>query len=373
MGSMAFWYEKSKANTGEKPKAVMNFNLWTQCNSGEASFLDIGFVVSNIKAASKLYFYIPFSDAKIKDLSNNINTSKSISVIFNEKYSVIDSSETRRFWPVTDTDDKVEFVIYSWGVRSDNAVKVISEEKDPGVTVEIDADKIIEQINNIKAKRFQDTDNLYFRFRVEIPEPAQKDTIVRKYSPPNSFLQSTWATTYIVDFRFDDLRSLPEEISSKTITQKTEFVPVTKLHFLLMTKAHVDVETGARDLTLRELEENTWDEYIDKRFETKDVVAYHCAVKQKEEKPIYQWEFFAKIKVNNSTAKVVFLYLWVLAGLTILFNCLSNGVWLLIENDYGFSVVMFGLVYFLICYFLMKDAIRGPSKKKRNRTVDKRK
>ena len=250
---------------------------------------------------------------------------------------------------------------------------MISEGKDPGATVEIDADKIVEHINNIKAKKFQDTDNLYFRFRVEIPEPVQKDTIVRKYSPPNSFLQSTWATTYIVDFRFDDLRSLPEEISSKTITQKTEFVPVTKLHFLLMTKAHVDVETGARDLTLRELEENTWDEYIDKRFETKDVVAYHCAVKQKEGKPIYQWEFFAKIKVNNSTAKVVFLYLWVLAGLTILFNCLSNGVWFLMENGYWFSVVMLGLIYFLICYFLMKDTIRGSSKKKRNRTVDKRK
>ena len=57
---MAFWYEESKVNSDEKPKAVMNFNLWTQCNSGEVSFLDIGFVVSNIKAASKLYFYITF-------------------------------------------------------------------------------------------------------------------------------------------------------------------------------------------------------------------------------------------------------------------------------------------------------------------------
>ena len=372
MGSMAFWYEKRESNSNRKPGAIMNFNLWTQCNAGEASFLDIGFVISDIKLANNLYFFIPFSNAKIEDLSKNINTSKSISAIFNEKYSVIDSSETCKFWPVTNTGDKVEFVIYSWNGGIDSAVTVIPEEGS-GSIVKIDAVKIVEQINNIQAKKFQDTDKLYFRFRVEIPEPSQKDTIVRKYSSPNSFLQSTWATTYIVDFRFDDLRSLPEEISSKIITQKTEFVPVTKLHFLLMTKAHVDVETGARDLSLRELEENTWDNYIDKRFETKDVVAYHCAVKaEKEEKPICQWEFFAKVKVNNSTAKVVFLYLFVLAGLTILFNCLSNYVWLLIEEGHWLHIAFWGIVYCLIFYFLIQK-FGGLSKRKWSGSVDKRK
>lgn len=148
-------------------------------------------------------------------------------------------------------------------------------------------------------------------------------------------MQSTLATTYIVDFRFDDLRSLPEAISNKIISTNTDFVPVSKLHFLLMTKAHVDVETGARDISLRELENATWDNYIDKKFDTKDVVAYHCAEK-KIDKSIKQWEFFAKIKVNNSTWRVVALYLLVLAIITISFNLLSNWLW---DGICGFFII----------------------------------
>ena len=92
-----------------------------------------------------------------------------------------------------------------------------------------------------------------------------------------------------------------------------------------MTKAHVDVETGAQDASLRELEEGVWEDYIETKFNTKDVVAYHCAEKVPEgQDPIKQWEFFAKLKVNNSTWSVVSIYLFALGIITICFNLLSN-------------------------------------------------
>ena len=336
MGSMAFWYEKNQANRSSKIEAVMNFNLWTQCGAEAESFLDIGFMISGISAAKKLFYYIPFAKASVEDLSSKINKAKAIGAIFNEKYSVIDMPGTNRFWPVQDETEhanvKKAFVIYAWSNSgSDGAVTTVDCADSSGVCIEIDVVKIMQQIDNLQNSRVSKDDKFYFRFRVKIPDPKQADTIVRKYTPPNSFLQSTLATTYIVDFRFDDLRSLPERISDKIAQTCNEFVNVSKLHFFLMTKAHVDVETGARDISLRELEDKTWDEYIDERFETKDVVAFHCAEKQKkDEKPIRQWEFFAKIKVNNSTWSVVSIYLFALAVITVGLNFLSNWLWELI-------------------------------------------
>lgn len=329
MGSMAFWYEKNMNATGVELGAVMNFNLWTQCDTSSDSFLDIGFMLSGISAAKKLYYYIPFEGVAVEDLSLKINNSKAIGAIFNEKYSVVDFSGSNRFWPIqNDADRKVAFVIYSWKDDTDDAIKVVDSGYKNGVCLEINVDKIVQQIDNVPNAQFTKEDVFYFRFRVRIPDPKQTNTIVRRYTPPNSFLQSTLATTYIVDFRFDDLRSLPDAISSKIITPNTNFVPISKLHFLLMTKAHVDVETGARDISLRELEDETWDDYIDKKFGTKDVVAYHCAVKRNaEQPPIKQWEFFAKIKVNNSTWRVVVVYLIALAIITIVLNLASSLLW----------------------------------------------
>ena len=330
MGSMAFWYEKNSNTAGAQLDAVMNFNLWTQCDTSSASFLDIGFKISGISAARKLYYYIPFAGISVDDLSLKINKSKAIGAIFNEKYSVIDISDSNHFWPIRDdVNNSIAFVIYSWNNDSgDSAVQVIQKGYRDGVCLEIDVDKLRRQVVSIPNAQFTENDVFYFRFRIQIPGPKQSNTIVRKYTPPNSFLQSTLATTYIVDFRFDDLRSLPEAISSKIVTPNTDFVPVSKLHFLMMTKAHVDVETGARDISLRELEDETWDDYIDNKFDTKDVVAYHCAEKaKKEHPPIKQWEFFAKVKVNNSTWQVVIVYLLVLAVITIIFNLVSSFLW----------------------------------------------
>lgn len=333
MGSMAFWYEKTKSDASAELSAVMNFNLWTQCGVDTDSFLDIGFMITGISAAKKLFYYIPFSKADVEDLSVKINNSKAIGAIFNEKYSVTDIPGTKRFWPVSNENAQTNaFVIYSWDkADSDSAVTNEDCSDGTGVCIKIDVEKIIQQIKNLQNSRVSIEDKFYFRFRVKIPDPKQVDTIVRKYTPPNSFLQSTLATTYIVDFRFDDLRSLPDSISDMIVQTCNEFVNVSKLHFFLMTKAHVDVETGARDISLRELEDKTWDEYIDRRFETKDIVAFHCAEKKKAEgKAIRQWEFFAKIKVNNSTFSVVGIYLLVLGIITVGFNFLSNWLWELI-------------------------------------------
>lgn len=368
MGSMAFCYDKKKSDSASnvKPSAVMNFNLWTQCSSSEDSFIDIGFLVSNISASSKLHFYMPFPQAKIQDISKTIKDSKLISAIFNEKYSVVDSSNTDNFWVVLEAE-KVKFVIYSWNEKNNGSVS--QRGLDHGTLITIDTEKMLKEVKDVNDPQVSSKMDFYFRFRVDVPSPTKDHTIVRKYAPSSNFLQSTWATTYIVDFRFNDVRSLPNEIIPSPNSKESEFVPIKKLHFFLMTKAHVDVEIGTGNIILRELEENTWAKYIEEKFSTKDIVAYHCSEKVPENKPpIRQWEFFAKLKVTNSALKTIIFYFIVLTGITVILNCLSNFVWEMIISNRWMLIAIIGFLYLILLYAVGRW---NRIKIKRDKSIDK--
>lgn len=361
VGSLAFWYTKKARYTGDPLSVVMNFNLWTQCASSEETFLDIGFVVSNIASAEHLTLYIPFKKADVKDLTDNIRDSKTMSAIFNESYSIVDLSNTVHFWPVRNSTGDTVFYIYSWEKSPETSAVSIqpinASTEHEGTIFKINTSAILAQFSALDGVDTTKKNDLYFRFRVTIPNTVARDTIVRKYTPRDSFLQSTLATTYIVDFRFDDLRSLPSSITESMQTQKFEFTPVSKLHFFLMTKAHVDVETGPQAITIRELEENTWDDYISKRFDTRDIVAYHYKA---EKKPICQWELFAKVKVNHSTWMVIVGYLLVLALISGTINFISNVIWSLFIslplwrtiNEFFLSNIGICVIIFVLGVFL---------------------
>lgn len=323
MGSLAFWAEIKTGTNIKPPSAVMNFNLWTQCaKANNSSFLDIGFMVSDFFNAERFHFYLPFGKkSDVRDLGSLISNTNAIGAIFNEKYSVTDLSDTK-LWPVRDElQGKTVFVVYKWPPSENDSAIIVRDYKDyGGLCVDIDTKKIESEVDRLNSPMVKKTDAFYFRFRVSLPTIDESDALVRKYTPANTFLQSTFATTYIVDFRLNDNRSLPGSISSAILQKSSDFVGINKLHFFLMTKAFVDVETGTNELIIRELELNTWDDYIERKFETKDIVAYHCAVKNE----IKQWEFFAKLKVNNSSCKVVLLYLLALGIITVAFNLLSS-------------------------------------------------
>ena len=228
MGSMAFWADLAEPSQ-KPPTAVMNFNLWTQCGKAkDASFLDIGFIVSNIISADKLHFFIPFGTKnEVRDLADLISNANTIGAIFNEKYSVTDLSDTKLWLVQDESKGNTVFAIYKWqSFESESAVRIREVENHQGLCIDIDPKKIESEVDRLGGPKVTKTDDFYFRFRVKLPTLTGSDALVRKYTPANTFLQSTFATTYIVDFRLNDNRSLPEGISSAI----SDFVAITKLH-----------------------------------------------------------------------------------------------------------------------------------------------
>lgn len=106
-------------------------------------------------------------------------------------------------------------------------------------------------------------------------------------------------TTYMIDFRYHNIRSLDKTLIERFSKNGNHIVPVDSLHFLLMTKAYVDVGSGDFK-SVRKIENNVWKNYVDKD-DPKDLVAYHYVHKpKKEDKFISSSEFFAKFRVENS-------------------------------------------------------------------------
>lgn len=303
MSSFALYYKKKVGSKDDNDLAVdINFNLWCQCDWGkEPPYLDVGIMLRNSEQAENLYFYLPFKVKKdeIIDLGQILNDGTILNAVFNENYTIEDQSTKR--YIVKDQDNTI-FYLYTLDVKKD----INLQDCDEGT------------ILNFKPKS---KETYYIRFRIK---SLNLYTFIREYKPANTWLQSFFSSTYIIDFRYNYLRSFTKTQIEEFFNQNNRMVKTEKLHFLLMDKAHVDVKCGT-DVKIRELEKNIWDKYVHNK-ETTDIVAYHTSKKvepTKEEKGfgIVSWEFFAKLRVYKSG---FIKYILAFIIITILLNLGSN-------------------------------------------------
>lgn len=315
MDSFAFWCQKKDGRT-ESVTAIMNFNLWTQCGWDKCKtfrdFLDVGFLISNLKATEKLFFYIPFEIGKedIVDLGCKLTQSKILNAIFNENYCVTDIGNQQKHWLVKDSESSTAKVVFDLSLLKGNNYAV--QKIYGGTLVTIDSSNVMNYSGADNNRDF------YMRFRIR----CDAASFIREFKPKKSFLQSTIASTYIIDFRFNNLRSLDSDLIENAQSKNHEFIYFTKLHFFLMTKADIEVDGNSCP---RELEEDIWQNYVDNR-DTADVVAYHSSKKNDSHQTSLAWEYFTKLKVNKSTRKIFAFYIGWLSLITITLNIISSAI-----------------------------------------------
>lgn len=160
---------------------------------------------------------------------------------------------------------------------------------------------------DLSNKNLDKTKEIYFRFRIK---NVNFDNLIRKYSSDKHGLQSIFNTTYTVDFRFYNKRSLNKSLLEEM--DKHYIMPIESVHFLIMTKTYVNLITS--DCKGRKLEEKVWDAYVgvsQEKKKTKDLIAYHFKEKFKKNKdengknmstcnPLGSCEFFIKYEVEQS-------------------------------------------------------------------------
>ena len=326
MQSFAFWYEAEK--TIDDISAKLNFNLWTECGwKKNQSFLDIGFLLSSWKDVKKLNFFVPFKvdEKNVENLGDCFKSPELASAIFNENLQPSPEGDKKEFL-VTNKDTNDQFLIYCLDIDKDlhfmpfmDSASGTKKDNSEGTVIILD----------LSQKDIDKTKNIYFRFRIK---NVNFDNLLRKYSSDKHGLQSVFNTTYTVDFRFFNKRSMNKTLLEKINNQHV--MPVESLHFLVITKTHVNLITS--DCKGRKLEENIWDDYVkDSQTDNKttDLIAYHFkekfrSIKKESEKPVVSWdnkngscEFFIKYEVEKSIWP---LYLALTIGFGIIGSFLST-------------------------------------------------
>lgn len=350
MDSFALAYEKDSDEECDDFYVKVNINLWIQCESKEKTpVLDLGFMLYNITNVKKIRIYFPFlvSETQITDLCGILSKDNDLlGAVFNEPYSLKTIPDNPKKVLVNrvgngnnESNVDTPFVLYSIDPRND----IIFEEfngREAGTFADIDISSIKGNVSAGNNEDDKEASNYYLRLRVQSPDLAD---IVREYKSPNRFFDTLVNSTYMVDLRFNNTRSmdhtLVEELTSRNCFR---LAPISSLHMLLMTKVYVDVDKSPF-CSSRVIEKNIWNNYVEKIFggkEMLDVIAYHAKSVANDGKNIGSWEFFTRMKVGKIITRTLLFYFSFLAFFTITCNLLTNLV-------AGFELWMF-VVFFVI-------------------------
>lgn len=331
MDSFALAYIPTKTETDYDFSIKVNINLWTQCGwEIDEPVLDIGLLISKLSAAQTVRLYIPFPVQKnnLKDLCECLSKdAELLGAVFNEPYtSANNPGQSKKADVFKGKDRKTKFILYKVDFSSTDDVNLQPYENGTvkGTFLDFNAKNIL---GNAGADECED---YYLRFRIQSSELKK---CVREYQAPNRYFETLVNSTYMVDMRFNNTRSMNGSLVQTLTNQENwSLAPINGLHFLLMTKVDVDVSNDFG--SSRVLEKQTWDGYVNLNKEgrtTEDIVAYHCSKKFDAKKvsdgeavlrDIGSWEFFTRIKAGRCSVRTILPYIFLL----ILFNVASNFV-----------------------------------------------
>lgn len=342
MESFAFWYKERAQEADEqegsrKLAASVHFNLWCECGwekgknglpTTASRYLDIGFRVEGLSRAQALFFFLPFpirreqKNNDIEDLGRKfLENALLADALFNDSHNVTVRANRKEI-DVYCLRTSELFKIYQLDVVNDISLEPFGE----GTILEIKTDRIISNMEQNEGEY-----DYYFRFRIK---NQSLDFLIHQYNPPFGVIQGLFNITYMIDFRYHNIRGLDNTLVERFHEKRNHPVPVKQLNFFLMTKAYVDVSNT--NFKVRKLEQNVWKDYVD-GLDTRDLVAYHykdkpnknkCGTVQPgesdEERYIDSSELFAKFRVEKAVTGW-YLLLTVLVG--VMGSLIGSAIW----------------------------------------------
>lgn len=355
MKSFAIWH-KTKETTdnhtdvcdesieeNRAPEVELHFNLWKLKNKNIKnktsdrgdSVLDIGIKVKVTQNMSKIYMFIPFHFDEIEDLGIKMKDNrKIINGIFNDDCEIKKSGQSQstvveRNGGIDGNGNEIRDIIRIFTLDSDYQQNVYLEKKEEGTIITI----------NVDSDCSTDGEQNYYRFRI-------KGDVLRKFETTlrakDKLFTPSAEVNYIIDFRLNEKRSLPENLNM--LLQKSDELSIKKIHFLLLMDICYKLGDTGLDYSMRSLEDDLWDEYLDNHYTTKNLVGYHWKQSKSEnENTISNFNSYIRIEEFKSNRIIVFLYL---IGVIIL-GILTSSIQTLLQNI-GYNNITTYIIFFIV-------------------------
>ena len=183
--------------------------------------------------------------------------------VFNENLTIA-SKPTKSYHLIKNEDESLLFLLYE--LSNENIVD-INYSRDNGYTV-------IKIANNLETIPPDTAKNIYVRFRILLND-VHAFSIQRNVS--NDWFQSAFSSSYMFDFRLNDVRELDKKVSEKLKHDHYEMAKLNKVHFFYMADADEVVENGSSmKLDSRLLETQRWHSYFGNNVQlNRENLAHH--------------------------------------------------------------------------------------------------
>jgi len=311
--SIAIW---TKNVPNKKPTATLHVNFWQLdkkgCDTPSRDFFDLGVLIKLPQGVNELFLYIPaaLDENNLEDLAKRFKDSDIVTGIFNEPINCLNTSHGNNIIPlIRQTDSSVYTNVYEFTVTNNriNKDELNIEPRDDGGTVIHITSKVFERV------RRSNLESLYFRLRIKLP-PKIQTPFAKKFYPKDRVFLSGFERIQYVDFRYNELRNLPQEINRELTDPKNSYLHIQRIDFLLVVAATVELRNGHKPFNKsRLLEKELWSKYIDRELGPSDeMVIFHWKEPKetKEEKePIRDFNAFIKMhnRIGGKSAMLCFV------------------------------------------------------------------
>ena len=304
-----------------EPKAAVHVNFWSyediiEPKNQRKPFLDIGIKIENYKLIDELCFHCPFPLKKenIRDLSRKMEKKSNACLIFNEDCEV-ETKDSYIIVKIGENEEKEEILLFSLDQVVKNVYEVQPAEGcEEATNIIFKLKDFIAYISNIK--NFNSINKIYIRFR--IVDVQMMNYLFFDSEPLNKSFESAFSGTRILDFKINEKRNINEKEKAAIVIGKKAWLPLTKVHFLVMIPSSFDLEAlSAYRTSCRELEDQVWDDYLEMDEEPKKSVkrknkkkdhmlAYHWKTDKDDDSQAFSC--LVKIKYHKARANTILSY-----------------------------------------------------------------
>lgn len=313
MKSFGMWYKSATADNERKSKFELHINLWNikeRFTQEEKPFIDFGLYIENFREVDSIVFLIPFkvSQMEIRDLASKIWDTDVARLIFNDSGCVTQSVPNADLHCLkVNGSDNGRLLFNIWDKDKNTWYSGVQlQDGDDYSELHID-------LTSLKNSEFYtDYNNLYVRFR--IVADVLKKLLFCDLGKRNYYLESGFTATQVIDLKINKERNINKATCQELAGKKYKFMEFGKVHLLIMDSAsNVMTDLGNDMLDCRTLEEDEWDNYLEEKYVTRDVLAYHW--KKSDSKPFAEYNKLIKIESSKTNKTLIGIYVLVVIAL----------------------------------------------------------